>query len=133
MTNPEEEKTARLDPSVALAARFRRDGLTETEVSELLAKAGKVIAASGEADGSDRAVRAAVAAVSRLPADQFKRARGIFVDVLGPGDLTLPEAHAAAGAVQQGADADVEILYSELRDEGMEDSVRVTVIACSLE
>ncbi len=131
MTNHLE--TARPDPLVALAARFRRDGLTEAEVNELLAKVGVVIAASAEADGSDRAVRAALAAVSQLPADQFKRARGILVDVLGPGDLSLPEVDAAAGAVQQAAGADGEVLYSELRDEGMEGSVRVTVIACSLE
>jgi cell division protein FtsZ len=126
-------KSGRPDPLVALAARFRRDGLTETEVNELLAKAGTVIAASAEADGSDRAVRAAVAAVSQLPADQFKRARGILVDVVGPDDLTLPEVDAAAGAVQQAAGADGEVLYSEIRDEGMEGAVRVTVIACSLE
>ncbi len=124
-------ETARPDALVALAARFRRDGLTEAEVNELLAKAGTVIAASAEADGSDRAVRAAVAAVSQLPADQFKRARGILVDVVGAGDLTRPEVDAAAEAVHQAAGADAGILYSASRDEGMEGSVRVIVIACS--
>ena len=127
MTNRPE--TTRLDPLVALAARFRRDGLNEAEVGRLLVRMGMVIAASAEAYGHDRAMRAAVAAVAQLPADQFKRARGILVDVLGSGDLTRPEVDAAAEAVQQAADADAEILYSAVRDEGMEASVRVTVIA----
>ncbi len=133
MTSADAKRSARLDPSVALASTIRRDGLTEAEAEEFMARAGTAIAASSEVDGDDRAVRAAVAAISQLPAAQLKRAGGILVDVLGPGDLTLPEAHAAAEAIQQAAGADAEVLYSEIRDERMEGAVWVTVIACSIE
>lgn len=126
-------ETARPDPLLELAASFRRDGLTEDEVSQLLVKVGTVIAASAETSGSDRAVRAAAAAVSQLPADQFKRARGILVDVLGPSDLTRPEIDAAAETVHRAAGPDGDILFGAWHDEGMEGFVKVTVIACGIE
>ncbi len=49
-------------------------------------------AGSGVAEGDQRAVRAAQAAISRLPAGaSIGRARGIMVDVAGGGDLVNRE------------------------------------------
>ena len=107
--------------------------MTEAEVNDLLTRVGTAIAASAKADGTDRAVRAARAAVSQLPADQLENARGIFVFVAGPDSLTLQEVDVAVGVVQRVTGPDGEILYRKSRGEMPARAVKVTIIACHLE
>jgi cell division protein FtsZ len=133
MTNRRTDED-RPDPVTELAAWLRRDGLTEVEIQKLVVKMGKMVAGSAMAEGDKRAVRAARAAISQLPADaSITEARGIMVDVAGAGNLTKGEIDAAAEAVHRAAHPDAEILFSGRRDEKMAEAVRVTVIAVQLE
>ena len=72
----------------------------------------------------------AQAAISRLPAGaSITEARRIMVAVAGAGDLAQWEVDAAAEAVHQAADPDVEILFDSFADEKMAGALKVTVIA----
>jgi FtsZ family, C-terminal domain. len=88
MTNRRTDED-RPDPVTELTAWLRRDGLTDEEIQRLVVKMGKMVAGSAVAEGDERAVRAARAAISQLPAGApITEARGIMVDVAGAGDLT---------------------------------------------
>jgi len=83
MTNRRTDKD-RPDPVTELTAWLRRDGLTDEEIQKLVVKMGKMVAGSAVAEGDERAVRAARAAISQLPAGApITEARAIMVEEEG--------------------------------------------------
>ncbi len=128
MTNRQSDDAQR-DPRSVLIASLRRDGLTESEIETLVAEMQPIAAGSAVAKGDNRAARAARAVVSQFPiGSSIVKARGILIDVEGPGDLELWEVESAAQAIHQAANPDAQILVGALTDERPGEAVRVAVI-----
>src|SRR5919199_344770 len=110
------------DPAVGhAAAQENRD-----ELKEALKGADMIFVASGEG----RAAEAARTAVSSpLLEASIEGATGILLNITGPSDIGLFEVNEAAEVVTSAADQNANVIFGAVIDEGLEDEVRVTVIA----
>ena len=101
------------------------------DVKKIMSDMGRALMGTATAEGENRAVHAAQAAISSplLEDASIEGARGVLMNITGGADLTLFEVNEAAGIIQQAADPDAEILFGCVHDERMLGSVKVTVIA----
>jgi cell division protein FtsZ len=84
----------------------------------------------GTAGGETRASDAAKAAISSpLLEESVEGATGILLNITGGRDLGLFEVNEAAELIHSAADANSNIIFGAVIDEGMGDEIRVTVIA----
>jgi cell division protein FtsZ len=83
------------------------------------------------ASGSNRAVDAANRAISSplLEDNSIQGAQGILINVTGSTSLALHEVHEASSIIQKAAHENANIIFGAVMDEGMKDSVKITVIA----
>ena len=95
---------------------------------------GRALMGTATAEGENRAIHAAQAAISSplLEDASIEGARGVLINITGGADLTLFEVTEAAQIIQQAADPEAEILFGCVHDERMGGSVKVTVIATGL-
>ena len=86
---------------------------------------------TGVADGEDRAIDAANAAISSplLEDASVKGARGVIINVTGGPDLSLVEVSEASIVIQEAAHEDANIIFGAVVDPKMEGKVKITVIA----
>jgi len=101
------------------------------DVKKIMSDMGRALMGTAVAEGENRAVHAAQAAISSplLEDASIEGARGVLINITGGADLTLFEVNEAAEIIQQAADPDAEILFGCVADERMAGSVKVTVIA----
>jgi cell division protein FtsZ len=101
------------------------------DVRKIMSDMGRALMGTAVADGENRAIHAAQAAISSplLEDASIEGARGVLINVTGGHDLTLFEVTEAAQIIQQAADPDAEILFGCVHDEKMAGNVKVTVIA----
>eukprot|EP00968_Pinguiococcus_pyrenoidosus_P017645 scaffold1778_cov246-Pinguiococcus_pyrenoidosus.AAC.15 len=113
------------------------------DVCAIMKDAGTCLVGIGTATGSDRAVDAAIAAVScplmegsptlrELASGSLIRgAEGVVINVVGGPDLTLQEVQNAADVIQDACSEDANIIFGALIDESLPANaeVRVTVLA----
>jgi cell division protein FtsZ len=84
----------------------------------------------GTASGESRAAEAAKMAISSpLLEESVEGATGILLNITGPRDLGLFEVNEAAEIIHSAADANANIIFGSVIDEGMQDEIRVTLIA----
>ena len=84
----------------------------------------------GIASGDDRAVEAAQQATnSSLLEASIAGATRVLFSIAGGPELTLDEVEKAAAIVEACADENANIIYGQIIDERMGDTVRITVIA----
>jgi len=99
------------------------------DVRTIMADAGSALMGIGTAAGESRAADAARAAISSpLLEESVEGATGILLNITGGKDLGLFEVNDAAEIIQGAADANANIIFGAVIDEGMGDEVRVTVI-----
>ncbi len=95
-----------------------------------MSDAGSALMGIGEASGENRAAEAAKNAISSPLLEQsVEGATGILLNITGGSDLGLFEVNEAAGIIQSAADQSSNIIFGAVVDDGLEDNVRVTVIA----
>ena len=101
------------------------------DVKKIMSDMGRALMGTAIAEGENRAVHAAQAAISSplLEDASIEGARGVLMNITGGADLTLFEVNEAAEIIQQAADPDAEILFGCVHDERMAGIVKVTVIA----
>jgi cell division protein FtsZ len=101
------------------------------DVKKVMSDMGRALMGTATAEGENRAVHAAQAAISSplLEDASIEGARGVLINITGGADLTLFEVTEAAGIIQQAADPEAEILFGCVNDERMAGFVKVTVIA----
>ncbi len=89
---------------------------------------------SGRSSGENRATEAAQTAISNplLEDLSIQGARGVLINITGGPDMTLHEVHEAAMLVREQAHADANIIFGSVIQKGMEEEIRVTVIATGL-
>ena len=91
---------------------------------------GTAMMGIGIASGENRALEAAQQATnSNLLETSIAGASRVLFSIAGGPDLTLTEVDAAARTVEACADENANIIYGQIVDESMGDTVRITVIA----
>jgi cell division protein FtsZ len=100
------------------------------DVRTIMQDAGTALMGIGSASGEQRAIEAAKMAInSGLLEESVDGATGILLNITGGHDLGLFEVNEAAEIVQAAADSNSNIIFGAVIDEGMQEEVRVTVIA----
>jgi cell division protein FtsZ len=101
------------------------------DVKKIMSDMGRALMGTATAEGENRAVHAAQAAISSplLEDASIDGARGVLINITGGADMTLFEVNEAAEIIQQAADPEAEILFGCVFDEKMIGQVKVTVIA----
>ena len=104
------------------------------DVRTVMNEMGMALMGTGRSTGENRALTAAEAAISNplLEELSIKGARGVLINVTGGPNMTLHEVHAAAMLVREEAHQDANIIFGSVIQEGLEDEIRVTVIATGL-
>jgi cell division protein FtsZ len=100
------------------------------DVRTVMSDAGTALIGIGMANGENRAVEAAKEAISSpLLEESVEGASGILLNITGAHDLGLFEVNEAAEIIASAADANANIIFGAVVDDGLQDEVRVTVIA----
>lgn len=100
------------------------------DVRSIMHNAGSAIMGIGQANGEDRAVVAARAAVeSPLLETSIEGAKGILINITGGHGLTLKEVDDASQVIAAAADPDATIIFGATIDDDLNDMIKVTVIA----
>src|SRR3954471_9371753 len=100
------------------------------DVRTVMSDAGTALIGIGMANGENRAVEAAKEAISSpLLEESVEGASGILLNVTGAHDLGLFEVNEAAEIIASAADSNANIIFGAVIDDGLQDEVRVTVIA----
>src|ERR687895_453805 len=100
------------------------------DVRTIMADAGSALMGIGTANGESRAAEAARIAISSpLLEESVEGATGILLNITGGKDLGLFEVNEAAEIIHSAADANANIIFGAVIDDGLGDEIRVTVIA----
>lgn len=100
------------------------------DVRTVMKDAGTAMMGIGSASGENRAVEAAIQAISsKLLESSIVGAKRILVSVAGSSDMGLAEVQEAASTVTESADIDANIIFGSVIDDTLGDQVKVTVIA----
>lgn len=104
------------------------------DVRTTMNQMGMALMGTGRGRGENRSVVAAQAAISNplLEEVSVKGARALLINITGGTDLTLHEVNDAATLVGEEADENANIIFGSVIQEGMDDEVKVTVIATGL-
>ncbi|MBZ0114429.1 MAG: cell division protein FtsZ [Thermoanaerobaculia bacterium] len=101
------------------------------DVRTIMSGMGMALMGTGIARGENRALEAAQRAISSplLEETSIEGAKGVLINVSGGRDLTLHEVAEACRIIQEAVDPDANIISGMVLDEGLEDEMKVTVIA----
>lgn len=101
------------------------------DVRTIMKDMGMAIMGTGKATGKDRALDAALQAISSplLENMNIKGARGILINISGGLNLGLHEIGVAASVIAEQADENASIIVGSVIDEVIADDIIVTVIA----
>ncbi len=105
------------------------------DVRSVMREMGKAMMGTGDAEGEDRAIRAAEAAISNplLEDTNMKGARGLLINITGGSDVTLFEIDQAANRVSEEVDSEANIMFGMSLDETMAGRIRVSVVATGID
>ncbi|MGC8534251.1 MAG: cell division protein FtsZ [Rhizomicrobium sp.] len=105
------------------------------DIKTVMSEMGKAMMGTGEADGEDRSVKAAEAAISNPLLDDvsMKGARGVLINITGGPDMMLFEVDQAANRIRAEVDPDANIIFGGTILENMEGRIRVSVVATGIE
>src|SRR6202041_1239454 len=99
------------------------------DIRTVMAEMGKAMMGTGEAEGDNRAIRAAEAAISNplLEDTSMSGARGLLINITGGDDLTLFEVDEAVSTVRKQVDEEANIIFGSAIDETLSGRIRVSV------
>jgi cell division protein FtsZ len=104
------------------------------DVKTIMQDAGSALMGIGRAQGDNRAIEAARAAIdSPLLELSIDGAKGILFSIAGGTDLGMYEIDEAAKAITEAADPDANIIFGTIIDETMQGEVKITVVATGFE
>ncbi len=101
------------------------------DVRTIMTDMGLALMGTGVGSGEDRAVEAARNAISSplLEDTTIRGAQGVLINVTGSESITLHEVSEASRIIQESAHPDANIIFGSVFDEGIEDNIKITVIA----
>jgi cell division protein FtsZ len=115
-----------------------RPGLINLDFADVRAvmdEMGKAMMGTGEADGEDRAIKAAEKAIANPLLDEIslRGAKGVLINITGGHDLTLFELDEAANRIREEVDPDANIIVGSTLDTDMGGVMRVSVVATGID
>ncbi len=104
------------------------------DVRSIMTGMGTAMMGMGEAEGENRALEAARAAIDNPLLDDvtMKGARGVLINITGGYDMTLFELDEAANEVRAEVDPDANIILGSTFDPELEGRLRVSVVAAGV-
>ena len=104
------------------------------DVRSVMMEMGKAMMGTGEAEGDNRALDAAAAAISNPLLDDVSLtgARGVLVNITGGPDLTLFEVDEIVDHIRQQSDDEVNLIFGATTDEEMTNNIRVSIVATGI-
>ncbi len=105
------------------------------DVKAVMAEMGKAMMGTGEADGDNRAIRAAESAINNplLEDTSMGGAKGLLINITGGEDLTLFEVDQAVTRIREEVDEDANIIFGAAFDETLNGQIRVSVVATGID
>ncbi|WP_207540049.1 cell division protein FtsZ [Sabulicella rubraurantiaca] len=105
------------------------------DIRTVMAEMGKAMMGTGEAEGDDRAVKAAEAAISNplLEDTSMLGAKGVLINITGGLDMTLFEVDEAANRIRKEVDEEANIIFGSSIDDTMNGRIRVSVVATGID
>ncbi|HCI49129.1 MAG TPA: cell division protein FtsZ [Holosporales bacterium] len=105
------------------------------DVRTVMSEMGKAMMGTGEAEGENRALAAAEAAVANPLLDEvsLKGANGVLINITGGMDMTLFEVDEAANYIREQVDKNANIIFGSTFDDRLEGRIRVSVVATGIE
>jgi cell division protein FtsZ len=105
------------------------------DIRTVMAEMGKAMMGTGEADGENRAIRAAEAAISNplLEDTSMAGAQGLLINITGGDDLTLFEVDQAANRIREEVDEEANIIFGSAIDPELQGRIRVSVVATGID
>ena len=104
------------------------------DIKSIMEDKGKAIMGTGEADGDNRAVKAAEQALSNPLLDDcsMRGAKGVLINITGGMDITLFEIDEAASRIKEEVDEDANIIFGSSFDETLSGKIRVSIVATGI-
>jgi|GEM_PF-417987 len=105
------------------------------DIRTVMGEMGKAMMGTGEAEGENRAIRAAEAAISNplLEDTCMAGARGLLINITGGEDMTLFEVDQAANRIREEVDEDANIIFGSAVDDNLAGKIRVSVVATGID
>src|ERR1700759_4568903 len=105
------------------------------DIKSVITEMGKAVMGTGEAEGEDRAMKAADMAISNPLLDDvsMKGAKGVLINITGGPDLMLFEVEQAANRIRAEVDPDANIIFGNTILQEMEGRIRVSVVATGID
>ena len=105
------------------------------DIRTVMAEMGKAMMGTGEAEGENRSIRAAEAAISNplLEETNMAGARGLLINITGGEDMTLFEVDQAANRIREEVADDANIIFGSAVDDSLAGRIRVSVVATGID
>ncbi|MEQ8666376.1 MAG: cell division protein FtsZ [Rhodospirillales bacterium] len=105
------------------------------DIRSVMGEMGKAMMGTGEAEGEDRAIQAAQAAIANplLDDSSMKGAKGVLINITGGDDLTLYEVDEAANRIRSEVDEEAYIIFGSALDDSLQGKIRVSVVATGID
>jgi cell division protein FtsZ len=105
------------------------------DVETVMASMGKAMMGTGEAEGDDRAMKAAEMAISNPLIDDYtlKGAKGLLVNITGGEDLKLFEVDEVVNKIRSEVDVEAEVIIGAITDPSLDGKIRVSIVATALD
>jgi cell division protein FtsZ len=105
------------------------------DIRTVMAEMGKAMMGTGEAEGENRSIRAAEAAISNplLEETNMAGARGLLINITGGEDMTLFEVDQAANRIREEVADDANIIFGSAIDDSLAGRIRVSVVATGID
>jgi len=101
------------------------------DVRTIMHDMGMALMGEGVAQGENRAVEAALKAISSplLEDISIEGARGMLINITAGSDLKLQEVDEAVNLIQESVHEDANVIFGAVIDDTIDDEIRITVIA----
>jgi len=105
------------------------------DIRTVMSEMGKAMMGTGEAEGDQRGMKAAEAAIANPLLDDvtMKGARGVLINITGGLDMTLFEVDEAANRIREEVDPEANIIFGSTFETALEGRMRVSVVATGID
>jgi cell division protein FtsZ len=106
-----------------------------SDVRSVMSEMGKAMMGTGEAEGENRSIKAAEAAIANPLLDNvsMQGARGVLINITGGSDMTLFEVDEAANRIREEVDENANIIFGSTFDNDLDGKMRVSVVATGID
>ncbi len=105
------------------------------DIRTVMSEMGKAMMCTGEAEGENRAIKAAEAAISNplLDSASMRGAKGVLINITGSYNMTLYEIDEAANRIREEADPNANIIFGSAFNQDLGEKIRVSIVATGID